>query len=75
MEDRRNILADEAPFGYKMLKDGKIQIFFRGELIKTLHGRDSVKFQRTLDLDDEYRLQLFMAKITGHFKHGNERGK
>jgi len=69
MEDKRNILREQQPFAFREIKEDKVQISFRGKTIKTLHGKEYCKFQRVLDLEDSYQLQLFMAKVTGHFKH------
>lgn len=74
MEDKRDILRIEQPFGYREIKDNKVQITFNNRLIKTIQGKEFSKFHRILGLNDTYELQLFMAKITGQFKHGNERG-
>ncbi len=73
MEDKRNILRIEQPFGYREIKDNKVQIIFNNKLIKTIQGKEFNKFHRILELNNPYELQLFMAKITGQFKHGNER--
>lgn len=73
MEDRRNILFDEMPFSYKPLKDKKALVYYKGKEILTLTGKDYNKLQRVIDLDNKYELQLFLAKITGNFKRGNER--
>ncbi|MBN2655724.1 MAG: hypothetical protein JXR86_01585 [Spirochaetales bacterium] len=75
MEDQRNILRDEKPFGYKELKDSKLQITFRGKPIMIIQGKEYRKFRTVLEREDEYGIQLFLAKITGQFKHGNERKK
>lgn len=76
MEDKRNILKDQKPFDYKLIKNDKAQILFKGRIIKILHGKEFNKLQRRVNLNenlnDSYQLQLFLAKITGHFKHGNE---
>jgi len=73
MEDERHILRDEEPFDYKLLKDDKAQIFFNGKMIKILTGKDYQKLVRHIDEADDYRIQLFLAKVTGNFKHGNEK--
>lgn len=31
MEDKRNILFDEQPFSYKILKDKKAMIYYKGK--------------------------------------------
>lgn len=73
MEDKRNILKEQQPFDYNFIKDNKAQIFFNGKTIKILQGKEFYKLQRAIDLDDSYQLQLFLAKVTGQFKHGNEK--
>ena len=55
------------------LKEYGSMITFNNKLIKTIKGKEFNKFQRILELNNPYELQLFMAKITGQFKHGNER--
>lgn len=72
MEDKRNILKEEEPFDYKLLKDDKAQIFYNNKMIKVIHGKDYIKLTNKINSDDEYTLQLFLAKITGHFKHSNK---
>jgi len=72
MEDRRNILFDEKPFTCKLVKDKKAQVFYRGKPVGTITGKDYNKLVRVIALDNIYELQLFLAKVTGQFKHGNE---
>jgi hypothetical protein len=73
MEDQRDILFNEKPFKYKLLKDNKAQIFYRSKPITFISGKDYNKLKRVIEMDNEYEIQLFLAKITGQFKHGNER--
>jgi hypothetical protein len=73
LEDRRKVLLDQQPFDYKEIKDNKIQIFFNGRLIKILHGSAYRKFKKIEVARDTFKIQLFLAKETGQFKHGNER--
>ncbi|GAB1456343.1 MAG: hypothetical protein RBT62_07745 [Spirochaetia bacterium] len=73
MEDKRNILFDTKPFSFKLLKDKKAQIFYSGKPVSMITGKDYNKLVRVIELDNVYELQLFLAKITGQFKHGNER--
>lgn len=75
MEDQRNILRDEQPFSYRILKNDKAQVFWKGRMIKMMTEKEVKKLIRVADGGDEYAVQLFLAKITGHFKHGNERAK
>ncbi len=73
MEDRRNILFDEKPFSYKLLKDRSAQIAYKGKNVSVIAGKDYNKLLRVIALDNIYELQLFLAKVTGQFKHGNEK--
>ncbi len=73
MQDARNILFDEKPFSYKLLKDNKAQLFYKNKMVSTISGKDYNKLARVIALDNEYELQLFCAKVTGQFKNGNER--
>lgn len=70
MENQRNILFDEKPFTYKLLKDKKAQISYKGKVVSTIVGKDYNKLKRVIEMDNIYELQLFLAKITGWFEHG-----
>lgn len=73
MEDQRDILFKEKPFTYKLLKENKAQISFRHKVVSTIVGKEYNKLKRVIEMDNAYELQLFLAKVTGQFKHGNER--
>ena len=73
MEDQRNILFNEKPFSYKLMKDNKAQISYKGKAVSIITGKEYNKLVRVIKLDNVYELQLFLAKITGQFKHGNEK--
>jgi hypothetical protein len=73
MEDRRNILFEEKPFSCKLIKDNKAQVMYKGKIVSTITGKDYNKLLRVIALDNQYELQLFLAKLTGQFKHGNEK--
>lgn len=73
VEDKRNILAEEQPFSYSKVKGEKALVFWRGKQVMILTGKNFDKLIRVEEEHDELQMQLFLAKITGHFKHGNER--
>jgi hypothetical protein len=73
MEDQRNILFNEKPFTYKLQKDNKAEIRYRGKPVSVIVGKDYNKLIRVIEMDNIFELQLFLAKITGNFAHGNER--
>jgi len=73
IEDKRDILKNNKPFEYKLLKDQKAQIYHEGKAIMILLGKEYAKLLSNIAKNDDYALQLFMAKVTGQFKHGNEK--
>jgi hypothetical protein len=71
--DKRGRLAD-GDFSCTVTKDGRVLLYWRGGIVKTLSGAAAQKFSQALDqCESETCEQLLMAKATGHFKHGNER--
>jgi hypothetical protein len=70
--DKRNRLADEV-FTYRTSKDGRVFITWHGQQVKILKGRAAQKFLADIADLDGRDAQLVMARITGNFKHGNER--
>jgi hypothetical protein len=70
--DRRGRLK-EKPFTFRVTKDGKVFIHWHGKQIMILKGASAEKFMASIAGADAQQAQLLMAKITGHFKHANER--
>jgi len=70
--DKRDKLKEE-PFSYKISKDNKVFIFWHGKQVMILKGKESEKFISKVQKADSMEAQLIMAKVTGNFKHGNER--
>lgn len=70
--DKRNRL-DEEFFDYQATKDGKVLLYWYGKHIKTLSGKEAQKFLTKIEGLEGKDLQLVLAKVTGNFKHGNER--
>jgi len=58
---------------FRAAKDGKVFIHWHGKQIMILKGASAEKFMASMAGADAQQAQLLMAKITGHFKHGNER--
>ena len=66
---------EDHPFTFREGKDGRVFIAWRGRQVMILAGAQAASFlKRTKGLDDPQR-QLAMAKITGNFKRGNEKGR
>ncbi len=70
--DKRNKL-DEEPFSYKVTKDNKVFIYWYGKHVVILKEKESNKFLARVKNADLKEKQLIMAKVTGNFKHGNEK--
>ena len=69
--DRRGKLLEEL-FTFRETKDEKVLIYWRGKQVTILKGQVASKFLRDISSTDSMQAQLVMAKVTGHFKHGNE---
>ncbi len=69
--DKRGRLQEE-PFAFRETKDGKVLIYWRGKQVTILKGQVASKFLRDISSVDSMQAQLVMARVTGHFKHGNE---
>jgi hypothetical protein len=69
--DKRGRL-DEEIFSYRESKD-KVFIFWYSKQVMILKGLQARKFIDKIAHLDGKAAQLVMAKITGNFKHGNER--
>ncbi|PNZ76917.1 hypothetical protein CD111_05570 [Mammaliicoccus stepanovicii] len=72
--DKRGKLSED-PFSYQITKKRTVRIFFGGKEIKILKDAKAeqlIKKMEAVDYDD-YDVQLLLAKVTGNFKHGNEK--
>jgi hypothetical protein len=70
--DKRGVLDDEI-FSYRVLKDGKVFIYWHEKHVTTLAGSAAQKFLKRIEGLEGKDAQLVMAKATGNFKRGNER--
>lgn len=61
------------PFSYKVTKERKVMIYRGNKLIKIVKGKWSEDFISNQFRWSEEDKQLKLAKITGHYKHGNEK--
>ena len=61
------------PFSFRKFKNGTISISFKDREVTILKGKNAEKFDSRIENADEMERQFIMAKITGNFKHGNER--
>jgi hypothetical protein len=63
------------PFSYEQAKDGQVQIFYSGRIVKTIKGKEAERFLFKVSGAGDLDSQHIMAKITGKFKFGNERDR
>ena len=70
--DKRHVLEDEI-FTYRLSKDGKVFISWRGRQVAILRGMEAQAFIGKIGGLGGREAQLVMAKATGNFKRGNER--
>lgn len=70
--DKHNRLVEEI-FTYKVTKDKKVFIYWRGKQVTILVGKQRDKFLERINGAELLEAQLIMAKVTGNFKRGNER--
>ena len=72
-KDKHGVL-ENGIFDYRAAKDGKVFISWHGKQITILSGKTAEKFLAKAETADFMEVQLLMAKATGNFKHGNEKG-
>jgi hypothetical protein len=61
------------PFSYATRADGSIVISYRTAPVTILRGRSAERFATRVAGADATAAQQLMARVTGNFKHGNER--
>lgn len=60
-------------FTFRLKKSGEVEILHRGKLASTLRGTDALDFIAEVESGEFADGQQLMARITGNYKHGNER--
>jgi hypothetical protein len=60
-------------FTYRARKTGDVQILHRGTLAATLRGGSAQEFLAEIEDCGSFEAQQLMARVTGNYKHGNER--
>ncbi|GAA0367286.1 hypothetical protein [Micromonospora gifhornensis] len=57
-------------FTYRLRKNGDVELLHHGRLATVLRGAAAARFLIDVDSSDPQEL---MARVTGNYKHGNER--
>jgi len=69
----KNGRLEEEVFAYRITKDRKVFISEQGRQVAVISPNRAENFIEKISGVDGKAAQLMMAKITGHFKQGNER--
>ncbi len=62
-------------FAFRATADGRVLISWRGRQVATLAGDKATWFLQRVEGATPEKLQVLMARATGNFKRGNERGR
>jgi hypothetical protein len=72
--DKRKRLEEEV-FTYRVTKNNMVFINYHGKEVTTLKGKEAEKIIKRIEqAATEHEVQLILAKVTGNFKRGNEKG-
>ncbi len=66
-------MSDDLGFTWRQRKNGDVEILHKGRLASTLRGNDAADFLTEANSSGLIDLQPLMARLTGNYKHGNER--
>jgi hypothetical protein len=67
------VKASHLGFTYRVRKNGDVEVFHHGRLAATLRGHDAEDFKQEAGEETSDEAQQLMARVTGNYKHGNER--
>lgn len=65
--------CDDLGFSWRLAPDGAILISFKGRVVTTLKKAKAADFLAEAEGASSGELQQLLARLTGQFKHGNER--
>ena len=68
-----DLSSQDLGFTYRQRKGGVVEVMHRGRLASTLRGADALDFIAEAESSDTAGAQQLMARVTGNYKHGNER--
>jgi hypothetical protein len=67
------VTTGDLGFTWRQRKNGDVEILHRGRLASTLRSNDAADFLAEANGSELIDLQPLMARLTGNYKHGNER--
>ena len=60
-------------FTFRRRQAGVVEVLQRGRIASTLRASDAIDFLAEVESLDDAGAQQLMARVTGHYKRGNER--
>lgn len=64
---------DDLGFSYRAYKSGDLEISRAGRVVTVLRGGAARAALAKLDAQSFHQQQQFLARVTGHYRQGNER--
>ena len=64
---------EDLGFTYRVRKTREVEVLHHGKLAATLRGTDAADFLSEVEAGGLADAQQLMARLTGNYKHGNER--
>ena len=68
-----DLISGDLGFTFRLKKSGEVEVLHRGKLASTLRGTDALDFITEVESGEFADGQQLMARLTGNYKHGNER--
>ena len=61
-------------FSFSVRKSGEVEVLHHGRQATLLRAANAAKFLAKAECANEQELQQLMARVTGNYKRGNEKG-
>lgn len=65
---------EDDPFDWRATKNGQVLVSRSGRLVTTVRGTAAASLLGRLERADEHTAQQLLARVTGNYRRGNERG-
>lgn len=68
-----SLFVGDLGFTYRVRKNGDVEVLHHGRSATTLRGQQAQDFLTEVESGELTDGQQLMARVTGNYKHGNER--
>lgn len=72
---RGSELTTDYKFSYEKIKGDRALLYYERRRVKVLKGKGAIRFLSAVKDSSKEGEQLLIAKATGNFKRGNEKGQ